>query len=105
MRISYCFSPPFHIGHKRQVRAGHMGSSDSEEEDTNKSLDEEEIHRIQQIKTHCKGLPDEKKRIQRMLDELDADMLERRTAVKRRMKQNQTLNSGTPAIRGRYTAI
>ena len=62
-----------------------MGSSDSEEEDTSKSLDEEEIHRIQQIKTHCKGLPDEKKRIQRMLAELDADMLERRTAVKRRL--------------------
>jgi len=66
-----------------------MASSDSEEEDTNKSLDEEEIHRIQQIKTHCKGLPDEKKRIQRMLDELDADMLERRTAVKRRLKQKR----------------
>ena len=56
--------------------------------DTNmRQLEDEELERIERIKSTCKGLHDEKVRIKRKLKELDEEMEARRAALEARLKR------------------
>ena len=57
--------------------------------DAMKLLQAEELQRLNDIKAACKGLPDEKERMQSMLTRLDEDIAARRAKLTAQMKRKQ----------------